>query len=316
MPDQPTGAPPRRLGAVVDGLKRARAAWRASHPRHAEHGAEFPSRVALREIARQLRATLFPLRSSLPGVREDNENAWVEATLETILSQLAAHIALELRATRPGVSPAEEGREAERIVGAFAESLPEIRALLDEDVRAGYANDPAARSVDEVLIFYPSLTAIIHHRLAHRLYVLGAPMVARIISEIAHSETGIDIHPGAEIGRSFFIDHGTGVVIGETTRIGDRVRLFQGVTLGGEPFPAGAAHASARPGGRRHPTIEDDVVIFPGAVILGPARIGARSRIGGNVWLRHDVPPDSLVEAPAPPIAPLAPEQRLAFPGT
>lgn len=308
MPDQPKNeiiAFPRELGVVVDGLKQARTEWRESHPRHAEHGNEFPSRVALRRIMRELAATMFPLRSSLPGVTVGNENAWVEATLETILSQLAAHISLELRIDRPQMSRAEEGLEAERIIGIFAAGLPEIRRLLDADVEAGYANDPAARSVDEVLISYPSLTAIIHYRLAHRLHGLGAPLVARIITEIAHSETGIDIHPGAEIGHSFFIDHGTGIVIGETTRIGNRVRLYQGVTLGGEPHPAGAAHAGVAHAGRRHPTIEDDVTIFPGAVILGPVTIGARSRISGNVWLRLDVPPDSLVETPFPSISPL-----------
>lgn len=305
MSNQPANSKiafPSELGIVVDGLKEVRAFWRSGHPRHAEHGSQFPSRVALRRIMRQLAATLFPLRSSLPEVTASNENAWVEATLETILSQLTAHIGLELRVTHPEIDSTEQGMEAERIIGVFAASLPEIRALLDADVEAGYANDPAARSVDEVLIFYPSLTAIIHYRLAHRLYALGVPLVARIIAELAHSETGIDIHPGAEIGRSFFIDHGTGIVIGETARIGDRVRLFQGVTLGGEPAPAGAAHAGPAHGARRHPVIEDDVVIFPGAVILGPVTIGARSRIGGNIWLRDNVPPDSLVEAVRPPI--------------
>ena len=303
MSDQPISeaiAFPRDLGIVVEGLKQARRDWRASHPRHAEHGSKFPSRTALKRIMRELAATLFPLRSSLPQVTVANENSWVETTLETILSQLGAHIGLELRIAAPHLNRVEEGLEAERIISVFAASLPEIRRVLDADVEAGYASDPAARSVDEVLISYPSLTAIIHYRLAHHLYILGAPLVARIITEIAHSKTGIDIHPGAEIGRSFFIDHGTGTVIGETTRIGDRVRLYQGVTLGGEPAPPGAAHAETIQSCRRHPTIEDDVVIFPGAVILGPVTIGARSRIGGNIWLRDDVPQDSLVEPAAP----------------
>ena len=292
---------PNELGLVVDALEAARADWRNSHSRHTEHGSRFPSRIALRRIVRELAATLFPLRSNLPEVTASNENAWVEATLESVLSQLAAHIALELRISDPEIDSAAEGYEAERIIGAFAAALPDVRRLLDADVDAGYDNDPAARSVDEVLISYPSLTAIIHYRIAHLLYLLGAPLVARIITEIAHTETGIDIHPGAEIGRSFFIDHGTGIVIGETARIGDRVRLFQGVTLGGEPNAPGAAHSDDVLRGRRHPTIEDDVVIFAGAVLLGPVTIGARSRIGGNVWLRSDVPPDSLVEL-APPL--------------
>lgn len=308
MSDEPVPAAivfPNELGIVVEELKRARHDWRESNPHHAERGSAFPSHQNLKRIVRELSAALFPLRSSLPEVTVANENAWVEASLESALSQLMAQIALELGATRAGIDSATEGREAERIIGAFAASLPDIRRLLDADVKAGYANDPAARSVDEVLISYPSLTAITHHRIAHRLHALGAPLVARIIAEVAHSETGIDIHPGARIGRSFFIDHGTGIVIGETARIGDRVRLYQGVTLGGEPTPAGAAHAAEQPTRRRHPIVEDDVVIFPGAVVLGPVTIGARSRIGGNIWLRRDVPANSLVEAAEPAIRPL-----------
>jgi len=301
---EPTIDFPRELETVVDGLKRARLDWRAGHARHAERGIQFPSRRALGRILRELGAALFPLRLGPAELNAGNENAWVEATLESILSQLAAQIGLELRIAHPGIGSAEEGLEAERIIGAFAASLPDIRRLLDEDVEAGYANDPAARSVDEVLLSYPSLAAIIHHRLAHRLHGLGAPLVARVIAEVAHAETGIDIHPGARIGRSFFIDHGTGIVIGETARIGDRVRLYQGVTLGGEPTAAGAPRSGGQGADRRHPAIEDDVVIFAGAVVLGPVTIGARSQIAGNVWLRRDVPPDSVVEAPEPVIRP------------
>ncbi|WP_448663865.1 serine O-acetyltransferase EpsC [Sphingomonas sp. CJ20] len=292
----------RDLTLVVDRLRDARREWRASHARHAEHGIEFPSRRVLARLMRELGAALFPLRLGPPELTVGNENAWVAATLESTLSQLAAQIGLELRIAYPGVSRHDEGIEAERIIGAFAARLPEIRRLLDRDVEAGYGNDPAARSVDEVLLSYPSLSAIIHYRLAHVLHRLGAPLVARIISEVAHAETGIDIHPGAQIGRDFFIDHGTGIVIGETAILGDRVRLYQGVTLGGEPIAMGTAHAAAEPQGRRHPLVEDDVVIFAGAVLLGRLTIGARSRIGGTVWLRSDVPPDSVVEAAAPTI--------------
>lgn len=290
---------PRNLDRVVAGLREARREWRNGHDRHAEQGIEFPSRRALARLLRELGTALFPLRLGPPELTASNENSWVEATLESTLSQLGAQIELELRIARPGISRVEEGYAVEHILTDFAESLPGIRRLLDADVAAGYANDPAARSVDEVLLSYPSIAAIIHHRLAHRLHLLGAPLVARVIAEVAHGETGIDIHPAATIGRSFFIDHGTGIVIGETAVIGDRVRIYQGVTLGGEPVAPGAAHAaSARI--RRHPQIGDDVVIFPGAVLLGPIRVGARSRIGGNVWLRDDVPDDSLVELPVP----------------
>lgn len=224
---------PRELGIVVEGLRKARLDWRASHARHAERGIQFPSQQALRRILRELGTALFPLRLGPPELTAANENAWVEATLESTVSQLAAQIAIELRVAQPGIDSVAEAVEIDRIIGAFAASLPDIRRALDADVEAGYANDPAARSVDEVLLSYPSLSAIIHYRIAHRLYELGAPLVARVIAEIAHADTGIDIHPGAQIGHSFFIDHGTGIVIGETATIGNRVRLYQGVTLGG-----------------------------------------------------------------------------------
>jgi serine O-acetyltransferase len=292
---------PRELGVVLAGLKAARLDWRAGQARHAERGIVFPSRRALQRILRELGAALFPLRLGPPELTAGNENAWVEATLESCLSQLGAQIGLELRIARPGIDSVAEGLEVDRILGAFAASLPTIRRLLDDDVEAGYANDPAARSVDEVLLSYTSLAAILHHRVAHRLYRLGAPLVARVIAEVAHAETGIDIHPGARIGRSFFIDHGTGIVIGETAILGDRVRLYQGVTLGGAPVEPGAARA-ANAAVRRHPALGDDVVIFAGAVLLGPITIGARSRIAGNVWLRRDVPADSRVEAAEPAI--------------
>jgi len=300
---------PANLPAAIEGLKQARLGWRAAHARHAEHGIAFPSRQRLAIVLRELGAALFPLRLGPPELTAGNEDRWVQATLESTLSQLGAQIALELRIAQPGIDSAEEGAEGERILTAFTDSLPELRRLLDGDVEAGYANDPAARSVDEVLLSYPSLAAIIHYRIAHRLHALGAPLVARVIAEVAHAETGIDIHPGARIGSHFFIDHGTGIVIGETAILGDRVRLYQGVTLGGGPIAAGAAHV-VTPRTRRHPAIGDDVVIFPGAVLLGPITIGARSRIGGNIWLRHDVPSDSLVETREVAIGPL-PEREL-----
>lgn len=295
---------PRDLGIVIDELKQARADWRIAHDRVSDRVLAFPSRQSLKRICRELGTALFPLRLGPPELNSSNENRWIEATLESTLSQLTAQVALEVRLARPDINSIEEARVADNIVGAFAASLADIRRLLDGDVEAGYRNDPAARSVDEVLLSYPSLTAILHYRLAHRLYELGAPLIARIIGEVAHAETGIDIHPGATIGAQLFIDHGTGIVIGETCVIGDRVRLYQGVTLGGEPLPAGAAHSNSDPRARRHPFIADDVVIFAGAVLLGPITIGARSRIGGNLWLRTDVPPDSIVELETPQIRP------------
>src|SRR5690606_2140091 len=159
---------------------------------------------------------------------------------------------------------------------------------------AAYEGDPAAHSVDEVLVGYPGIMAITYYRLAHELHLLGVPLIARMISEIAHSSTGIEIHPGARIGGSFFIDHGTGVVIGETAIIGRNVRLYQAVTLGAKRFPVDE-HGALVKGIPRHPIVEDDVVIYAGATILGRITIGRGSTIGGNVWLTRSVPPGSHI---------------------
>lgn len=284
------------IDRLVSDLGTVRRQWRYGQKHHAEYGAEgFPSRANLTNIMASLCGALFPLRLGPSFVRAHNEDAFVAETLQTALSRLYGQIRLELLYVERDETATETvDAQAARIIGGFAQSLPSLRALLDSDVEAAYLGDPAARSVDEVLICYPSMLAIIHHRLAHRIHELGAPLVARIISEIAHSRTGIDIHPGAQIGRSFFIDHGTGVVIGETAIVGDRVRLYQGVTLGARSFPAdekGALEKSLP----RHPIIEDDVVIYAGATILGRIIIGSRSVIGGNVWLTDSVPADSHV---------------------
>lgn len=276
-------------------LSDIRFAWRAAQSHHAEYGAEgFPSRGDLAKILQALCGALFPFRLGPEFVRLHNEDAFVSQTLETALSRLYGQIRMELIYAMADASAGEIDARAGAIIGQFAEALPALRKLLDMDVEAAFRGDPAARSVDEVLICYPSLFAIIHHRLAHRLHLLGAPLVARIISEVAHGKTGIDIHPGAAIGESFFIDHGTGVVIGETAVVGARVRIYQGVTLGARSFPAGE-DGSLLKDIRRHPIVEDDVVIYAGATVLGRIIIGRGSEIGGNVWLTHSVPAGSRV---------------------
>jgi serine O-acetyltransferase len=185
-------------------------------------------------------------------------------------------------------------QQGQEITMHFIRELPRIRALLSKDVRAAYEGDPAAKSYDEIIFSYPGLFAITVYRMAHQLYHQGVPLIPRIMSEYAHSITGIDIHPGAEIGESFFIDHGTGVVIGETSSLGNRVRIYQGVTLGALSLPKDAVEGLRTT--KRHPTIEDDVIIYSGVTILGGETvIGARSVIGGNVWLTSSVPPDSKV---------------------
>jgi len=186
-------------------------------------------------------------------------------------------------------------RKAAAAVESLLTSLPDIQRALQQDIVAAYEGDPAAASVMEVVMSYPGLQAIIVHRIAHVLYKAGVPLIPRIMSEHAHSQTGIDIHPGASIGPRFFIDHGTGVVIGETTVIGRNVKLYQGVTLGAVSFPKDKDGNPIK-GIKRHPNVEDNVTIYAGATILGgDTTIGAGSEVGGNVWLTHSVPPNSKV---------------------
>ncbi len=303
--------PAAELGSIIHDLRAQRLRWRLAHERHAEFGQGFPSRQALGRIVGLLSALLFPLRLGPSELNPANEDAFIEATLESALSQIGAQIRLELLYDRRATDPTAVEDDVQRIVRGFAGALPAIRGLLDTDVEAAYRGDPAARSVDEVLLCYPCVIAVIHHRLAHELYRLGAPLVARIIAEIAHSRTGIDIHPGARIGSSFFIDHGTGVVIGETAVIGERVSLYQAVTLGAHSFVLDAEGDMLIKGEPRHPVIEDDVVIYAGATILGRVTIGRGATIGGNVWLTQSVPahahvrqahPDLTIMANAAPV--------------
>lgn len=255
---------------------------------------KLPSRKELQKILDGLGAVLFPNRLGLPDLNDEGIDYFVGHTLDTLLRELFKQIRRELHFVS-GHAPAEETyRQAVAITREFAARLPEVRKLLDSDIQAAYEGDPAARSSDEVLVCYPGITAAIHHRLAHILHQLGAPLVARVISEIAHSATGIDIHPGAQIGESFFIDHGTGVVIGETAVIGRHVRVYQAVTLGAKRFLKDDDGILVK-GNARHPIVEDDVVIYAGATILGRITIGRGSTIGGNVWLTHSVPPGSNI---------------------
>ena len=209
------------------------------------------------------------LRSEVPALAE---------RLEPLLSQV------ELPG---GLHPAD-------LTLRFVERLPAIRSRVAEDLQASFEGDPAAQSLQEIVLAYPTIRALSIHRIAHELHILGVPLLPRIMSEYAHDRTGIDIHPGARVGRHFFIDHGTGVVIGETAEVGDRVRIYQGVTLGATSLRDGGAMR----GHKRHPTVEDDVTIYAGATILGGETvIGTGSVIGGNVWLTESVPPGSHVVA-------------------
>ena len=277
---------------IAASLSEVRSEWREAQKRSREPGGrEFPSRDALAQVVEQLKGALFPMRLGPYDLRQESEDFYVAHTLDTALHALLAQIILELKySARHDMQQSDAVQEqALKVTQAFALALPQIRRLLDSDVLAAYRGDPAARSVDEVLLCYPGVLAMIHHRLAHCLYQLGLPLLARIVSELAHSQTGIDIHPGAQIDEGFFIDHGTGVVIGETAVIGKHVRVYQAVTLGAKRFPTDA-HGVLQKGLPRHPVVEDDVVIYAGATILGRVTLGKGAVIGGNVWLTHDVP--------------------------
>lgn len=287
------------IDEIVHALHGVRQRWRDDQRRSREPGGrELPAREALAQIVKSLKGALFPMRLGPPDLRQQSENFYVAHALDEALHALLGQARLELRyRTRHGPGPASEEEldtQARAAVRAFGQRLAPIRELLDSDVLAAFHGDPAAGSVDEVLLCYPGIHAMIHHRLAHELYALGLPLLARIVAEHAHAATGIDIHPGARVGPGFFIDHGTGVVIGETAVIGAHVRIYQAVTLGAKRFPRDA-EGHLEKGLARHPIVEDDVVIYAGATILGRVTIVRGAVIGGNVWITDDVAPGSRI---------------------
>ncbi len=284
------------LASTTAELRAARTARRRdAGNRH--NVARFPSRTEMARAIEDLVGALFPGRFGAFAGPDDHEDTFVETQLRRALTALHREIENEFHYWQGEALLAFDVSQAAMIIGLLAAELGPIRELVDDDVRAAFLGDPAARSEDEILVCYPGIVAILYHRIAHALYGLGAPIVARIVSELANSRTGIDIHPGATIGRSFFIDHGTGVVIGETAIIGDRVQIYQHVTLGARS-PLGVTDVSPRERLARHPIIEDDVVIYAGATILGRVTIGQGATIGGNVWLLEDVPAGSVVAQP------------------
>jgi serine O-acetyltransferase len=280
------------LAAIVASLRLSR---EVTHKiRHRGYLRELPSRAALTQIRDALLAALFPSHYGCPDLTDETIDYFVGHTLARALSALAEQVRRDLLFLPPEqrANPAEP--DAAAIVREFAAGLPAIRGMLAGDLYAAYQGDPAASSMAEVLICYPGVRAIIHHRLAHSLHQLGAPLVARMLASISQAETGIDIHPQAQIGGRFFIDHGTGVVIGQTAVIGENVRLYQAVTLGAKRFTADENGTLVK-GEPRHPIIEDNVVIYAGATILGRITVGRDSTIGGNVWLTQSVPPGSFI---------------------
>jgi len=255
-----------------------------------------PSRQSVGEIVEALRSVLFPGYFGFSEIQEESLRFHVGSQLDHIRRTLQEQIKRGLCFACeewPECLP-ECDQKARDLTGAFLRQLPEVQRKLALDVQASYEGDPAAANPDEVIFCYPGIVAITSYRLAHDLHFLGVPIIPRMITEAAHSATGIDIHPGAAIGERFFIDHGTGIVIGETCIIGNRVRIYQGVTLGAKSFQLDEKGNPVR-GIDRHPIVEDDVTIYSGATILGRITIGRGSVIGGNVWLVHSVPPDSRI---------------------
>ena len=266
---------------------------RTSKSQEEKRGLALPKMEDIETLEEELMALFFP---GLSGSESKSKLiSVVTYHMESVTRLLYDSVLLALSYEDKGSTPvrALEDKSAE-IVDDLASHFKDIRALLKLDAEAGFKGDPAAKSVHEVILSYPSIQALTVHRVAHHLYKLGVPLVPRMMNEVMHHYTGIDIHPGAEIGESFFIDHGTGVVIGETTVIGNNVKLYQGVTLGALSFPKNGCGLLLR-GAKRHPTIKDNVTIYANATILGDVTIGENSTIGSSVWIKEDIPANSRV---------------------
>jgi serine O-acetyltransferase len=263
--------------------------------------ANLPIRGRILEILDALFEVLFPGHTGNRIITKSNIRFVVGDVLCQVYSDLAEQIkrAYQYQCRVRNCGPCDCQRMAEQVTVELIKQLPHIREVLKGDVRAAYDGDPAAKSYEEIVISYPCITAIATHRIAHELFIRDVPLIPRIMAECAHARTGIDIHPGAKIGRNFFIDHGTGVVIGETSIIGDNVKIYQGATLGALSFRRDERGRIIK-GGKRHPTIEDNVTIYAEATILGDVTIGRGAVIGGNTWVKESVPPGVTVSSPSP----------------
>ncbi len=290
------------LSAVVDQLHAQRDTL-ATPLRRTFRGHPLPSRSEIHKVVELLRSVIFPGYFGNRDITDESLSYHMGATLHRVslvmVDEVHRGLCFACRRDDTDRTPTACLTRAKRITAEFLQRLPELRRLLALDAVAAYEGDPAAPDPAEAIFCYPGVLALTSHRIAHELYRLEVPLIPRIISEHAHSDTGIDIHPGATIGESFFIDHGTGVVIGETTIIGERVRLYQGVTLGAKSFPLDA-EGNPMKGIDRHPIIEDEVTIYSGATVLGRVTIGRGSIIGGNVWVTRNVAPGSRISQGRP----------------
>ena len=288
------------INSVVDKLSQPQSYEGLYH--HNPEGQALPSEQAVREFIALVRSTIFPGYYSSSSLHDSTITYHLGVAVERMHRVLAKQILYSLCFAEQEICKgescnSEQEYKALNIAGAFISYLPELRRMPALDVEAAYQGDPAAESIGEIICCYPSLKAITYHRIAHKLYELQVPLLPRIISEIAHSETGIDIHPAARIGESFFIDHGTGVVIGATCIIGSRVKLYQGVTLGAKSFPK-ADDGSLIKGIERHPIIGDNVIVYSNTTLLGRINIGESARIGANMWITEDVPAGQSLSRP------------------
>ena len=283
------------LTKAVDELSESKSYARLFHQH--KDGNPLPSGETLQEIIELCRAVLFPGFFGHSSVSSRTINYHIGVNIERLFDLFTTQILAGLcfgSDEECTTCTDKQRNEASSLAAEFISSLPEIRAILATDVEAAYNGDPAAKSFGEVISCYPAIRAISNYRIAHKLLELGVPLIPRIITEMAHSETGIDIHPGAKIGSHFTIDHGTGVVIGETSIIGDYVKLYQGVTLGARSFPLDSNGLPIK-GIPRHPILEDHVIVYSNATILGRVTIGHHAIIGGNIWVTEDIPAETHI---------------------
>lgn len=290
------------LKEVVSALQ-AQAKDLATPLRKTFTGHPLPSRSEIAQMMELLSSVIFPGYHGNRDITDESLGFHMGAALHQaaliMTDEIHRGLCFVCQRDKAERSPEQCLAQAQGTTTALMRTLPELRRLLALDAVAAFEGDPAASSPSEAIFSYPGVRAITSHRIAHELYQMGVPLIPRIIAEHAHSSTGIDIHPGATVGESFFIDHGTGVVIGETSVIGNRVRIYQGVTLGAKSFPL---DDQGRPikGIARHPVIEDEVTIYAGATILGRITIGRGAVIGGNVWITRDVPPGTTLSQSRP----------------